>query len=105
MRLEGDGMGGGSLPMWVKPQLCKLVDEPPDGSEWLHEIKYDGYRMHARLDGGKTQLLTRTGLDAQIRSHSRRPVAPAGTAGVSRWETLRCSPGWEVLIQLDSGSI
>jgi len=40
---------------------CKLVDEPPDGSEWLHEIKYDGYRMHARLDQGKAQLLTRTG--------------------------------------------
>jgi ATP-dependent DNA ligase len=56
-------MDGGSLPMGVKPQLCKLVDEPADGSEWLHEIKYDGYRMHARLDGGKTQLLTRTGLD------------------------------------------
>src|ERR1700674_4871381 len=56
-------MGGGSLPRWVTPQLCKLVDEPPDGSEWLHEIKYDGYRMHARLDHGKAQLLTRTGLD------------------------------------------
>jgi len=56
-------MGGGGLPSWVKPQLCKLVDEPPDGSEWLHEIKYDGYRMHARLDRGKAQLLTRTGLD------------------------------------------
>ncbi|HTG07261.1 MAG TPA: hypothetical protein VK635_24860, partial [Bradyrhizobium sp.] len=33
------------------------------GSDWLHEIKYDGYRMHARLDHGKVQLLTRTGLD------------------------------------------
>ena len=32
-------------------------------SGWLHEIKYDGYRMHARLDGEKVQLLTRTGLD------------------------------------------
>src|ERR1700751_1629161 len=51
------------LPMWVKPQLCKLVDEPPRGPKWLHEIKYDGYRMHARLDRGKAQLLTRTGLD------------------------------------------
>jgi ATP-dependent DNA ligase len=50
MRFESDGMDGGSLPKRVKPQLCKLVDEPPDGSEWLHEIKYDGYRMHARLD-------------------------------------------------------
>jgi ATP-dependent DNA ligase len=51
------------LPRWVKPQLCKLVDAPPQGPEWLHEIKYDGYRMHARLDRGQVKLLTRTGLD------------------------------------------
>jgi len=30
------------------------VDEVPAGDDWLHEIKYDGYRMHARLDGGKS---------------------------------------------------
>jgi ATP-dependent DNA ligase len=29
------------LPNWVKPQLCKLVDAPPRGPEWLNEIKYD----------------------------------------------------------------
>jgi DNA ligase D-like protein (predicted ligase) len=51
------------LPKWVKPQLSKVVDAPPQGPEWLHEIKYDGYRMHARLDRGCAQLLTRTGLD------------------------------------------
>jgi len=51
------------LPSWVKPQLCKLVDAASQGSDWLHEIKYDGYRMHARLDRGKAQLLTRTGLN------------------------------------------
>jgi bifunctional non-homologous end joining protein LigD len=39
------------------------VDEPPDGPDWLHEIKFDGYRMHARLDRGAVRLLTRTGLD------------------------------------------
>lgn len=50
-------------PKWIKPQLTRLVDEAPAGSDWLHEIKYDGYRMHARIDGGKIQLLTRTGLD------------------------------------------
>ena len=33
MRLEGDNMDGGSLPMWVEPQPCKLVDEPPDADE------------------------------------------------------------------------
>ena len=51
------------LPGFVKPQLSKLVKEPPAGAEWLHEIKFDGYRMHARLDHGDVQLLTRTGLD------------------------------------------
>jgi DNA ligase D-like protein (predicted ligase) len=52
-----------SLLNWVKPQLCKVVDVPPQGPEWLHEIKYDGYRMHARLHRGRAELLTRTGLD------------------------------------------
>jgi len=50
-------------PKWIKPQLTRLVDGAPAGNDWLHEIKYDGYRMHARLDGGRIQLLTRTGLD------------------------------------------
>src|SRR5262245_34455449 len=50
-------------PKWIKPQLSRVVDEAPAGDGWLHEIKYDGYRMHARLDDGKIQLLTRTGLD------------------------------------------
>src|SRR5271156_4608551 len=62
------------LPKWVKPQLCKLVDAPPQGPEWLHEIKYDGYRMHARLDRGRAQLLTRTGLDW---THKYPPIAAA----------------------------
>jgi len=52
-----------ALPGWIKPQLSKLVDQPPDGPEWLHEIKFDGYRMHALLDRGAVRLLTRTGLD------------------------------------------
>jgi bifunctional non-homologous end joining protein LigD len=50
-------------PAWIKPQLTRLVDEAPAGRQWLHEIKYDGYRMHARIDDGRIQLLTRTGLD------------------------------------------
>ena len=50
-------------PKWIKPQLTRLIEEAPAGRDWLHEIKYDGYRMHARLDNGRIQLLTRTGLD------------------------------------------
>ena len=34
-------------PTWIKPQLAALVKEAPDGPDWLHELKLDGYRMHA----------------------------------------------------------
>ena len=51
------------LPVWIRPQLTRLTDEVPGGKEWLHEVKYDGYRMHARIDGKQIKLLTRTGLD------------------------------------------
>ncbi|SEP50932.1 bifunctional non-homologous end joining protein LigD [Rhodospirillales bacterium URHD0017] len=51
------------LPRWIKPQLTRLAKEAPSGDGWLHEVKYDGYRMHARIDGRDIKLLTRTGLD------------------------------------------
>ena len=53
----------GALLAWIKPQLCQLVKAAPSGDEWAHELKFDGYRMHARLDRGDVHLLTRTGLD------------------------------------------
>ena len=53
----------GEPPKWIKPQLTRSVDEAPASNDWLHEVKYDGYRMHARVVGEKAQLLTRTGLD------------------------------------------
>jgi bifunctional non-homologous end joining protein LigD len=62
------------LPDWIAPQLTQLVDAAPDGDEWLHEIKFDGYRMHARLDRGTVKLLTRTGLDW---THKYPPIAAA----------------------------
>ena len=52
-----------ALPEWIRPQLTQLVDAAPDGDQWLHEIKYDGFRMHARLDHGEVRLLTRNGLN------------------------------------------
>src|SRR3954468_22706218 len=52
-----------STPAWIKPELAALVKDAPDGPDWLHEIKLDGYRMHARLDGGRAQILTRRGND------------------------------------------
>ena len=57
------GSGAAALPQWVRPQLTQLAQAAPDGDQWLHEIKYDGFRMHARLDRGNVRLLTRNGLD------------------------------------------
>jgi bifunctional non-homologous end joining protein LigD len=57
------GAKKGILPVFVEPSLALLAEKPPSGPNWLHEIKYDGYRMQARLDGGKVKLLTRKGLD------------------------------------------
>jgi DNA ligase D-like protein (predicted ligase) len=47
----------------IKPQLSKLVEKAPEGPDWLHEVKLDGYRMHARLDARRVQILTRRGND------------------------------------------
>lgn len=55
--------GPNALPDFVPPQLTALATEAPEGSEWVHELKWDGYRMHARIDGADVRLLTRTGLD------------------------------------------
>jgi DNA ligase D-like protein (predicted ligase) len=66
-----------ALPEWVPPQLTQLVDAAPEGDQWLHEIKFDGYRMHARLDRGAGKLLTRTGLDW---THKYPPIAAAVSA-------------------------
>ena len=52
-----------ALPTFIRPQLSQPVEKPPSGPQWLHEIKLDGYRIAARIDNGRVQLLTRTGLD------------------------------------------
>lgn len=55
--------GADPLPRFVEPCLATLQDKPPTGANWLHEVKFDGYRLQARLSAGKVTLLTRTGLD------------------------------------------
>src|SRR5437588_285392 len=63
VRTKGRPHSRVELPLWIKPQLTQLVEAPPDGPEWVHEIKFDGYRFHGRLDHGSVRLITRTGLD------------------------------------------
>ncbi len=48
---------------WVAPQLATLVTTPPEGDEWVHELKYDGYRILCRVNGTGVTLLTRNGHD------------------------------------------
>ena len=50
-------------PTFLKPQLAQETEAPPVGDTWIHELKLDGYRMQARKDGAKVQMMTRSGLD------------------------------------------
>lgn len=52
----------GSLPRY-RPQLAELVREPPEGNDWAHEIKYDGYRIGLLLEGGRVRLESRREID------------------------------------------
>ena len=45
------------------PQLATLVKNAPSGDGWLHEIKYDGYRIGCRIRGGRVTLISRNGKD------------------------------------------
>ena len=75
--------GKAKLPDFVPFSLAAIYESPPSGPDWLHEIKFDGYRMQARLDHGAVRLLTRKRQDW---THRFTPVAeavaalPAGTA-------------------------
>jgi bifunctional non-homologous end joining protein LigD len=51
------------LPAFIEPMLATLITKPPSGERWLHEIKFDGYRLQARVNRGDVKLLTRSGLD------------------------------------------
>lgn len=51
------------LPDFIAPQLCQTVERPPPGTGWIHEIKFDGYRIQMRVLDGETTLKTRKGLD------------------------------------------
>ena len=51
------------MPGFIKPQLATLKSKAPVGDQWLHEIKYDGYRVQVHLNAGKKKVYTRNGLD------------------------------------------
>lgn len=67
---SGQKSGRAKIPAFVSPQLATLVDEAPVGDEWLHEIKFDGYRAVTSIGGGNVVIRTRNGLDWTDRFHT-----------------------------------
>ncbi len=57
------GAKAAPLPATLTPTLATLVDAIPAGDGWLHEIKYDGYRMVSRIDDGSVSIFSRNGKD------------------------------------------
>jgi bifunctional non-homologous end joining protein LigD len=51
------------MPLFIPPELCKVVERPPSGVGWVHEIKLDGYRIQARIENGRAVLRTRRNLN------------------------------------------
>ena len=63
--------------MNYRPQLTQLVKQPPVGPEWLHELKYDGYRIGCAIERGRATLISRNGNDWTARF---REIAKAAAA-------------------------
>ncbi len=64
--LDPSGIAGAkkaAFPGFCEPCLALLVEKPPEGDRWLHEIKFDGYRLIVTIKSGTVHLLTRRGLD------------------------------------------
>jgi bifunctional non-homologous end joining protein LigD len=58
-----DGATAAPIPKDLEPQLATLVDDPPTGDNWTHEVKFDGYRILAHINKGAVRLITRGGKD------------------------------------------
>lgn len=85
------------FPEFVPPQLASPAKAPPEGDRWLHEIKFDGYRLLAFLNGGRVVLRTRTGIDW---THRFPELAEAVAAIPVRQAVL----DGEVVAQLPTGA-
>jgi bifunctional non-homologous end joining protein LigD len=94
------GSRPGALPGFIDPQLASPATKPPVGEAWVHEVKFDGYRLIARIDRGKAKLKTRTGLDWTIKFPTLRkaletlPVVTAMLDGEVVVETEKGTPSF-----------
>jgi len=87
-----------ALPASLSPQLATLAESPPrDAAEWLYELKFDGYRLLARIDGKEVRCFTRNGHDWS----DRMPEL------VKALRTLELKSGWidgEIVVEGDGGA-
>ena len=81
----------------IPPQLCQFVGTAPSGPRWLHEIKLDGFRMSARIERGRVQLLTRTGLDWSDKYPSIVEALAKGRAKTAYLDGEMCGIGHDGL--------
>ncbi|MCB4769806.1 DNA ligase D [Ancylobacter sp. Lp-2] len=86
------------LPDFIAPQLATLVDKAPGGAGWVHEIKFDGYRLQARIDQGAVTLLTRSGLDWTGR------FGPALATALARLPCTTALVDGEVVVETGAGA-
>jgi len=86
----------GALPPFVEPSLPSAVEKAPSGKDWVHEIKYDGYRVQVRIDKGRVALLTRQGLDWT----GRFPAVARAAAGLPVKTALIDG---EIVVQTENG--
>jgi len=68
-------------PSWIPPQLSQTVEVPPSGPRWVHEIKLDGSRMSARVEGGRAQFKPRRARWIIPFSGRRRKALSLGSKG------------------------
>ncbi|MEX0642290.1 MAG: DNA ligase D, partial [Pirellulales bacterium] len=82
------------LPATATVQLATLTKEAPTGDEWLHEIKFDGYRMLCRIEGGKATFISRNGHDwtAKFPDLGRAAAALPVTTAILDGEVVAMQP-------------
>jgi bifunctional non-homologous end joining protein LigD len=96
MAAKAKARGQAALPARYEPQLATLVKQAPPGDAWLHELKYDGYRIGCRIDGPDVSLLSRRGKDWTA-------SFPEVCAAARRLATRRALIDGEVAVVLPDG--
>lgn len=82
---------------WLAPQLATLAKTAPDGDDWIHEIKFDGYRLLAWIDGARVRLMTRNRKDWTDRFPQLEAALAALGVRDSVWDG-------ELAVELETGA-